>query len=310
MLSIVIPAYNEEENVNLLYDKLEKVLRNLDGKKEIIFVDDGSNDRTFKFLKQISARDKSVRVIRFTRNFGQSAAISAGFKECKGDVVVTLDADLQNDPEDIPKLLKKLDEGFDVVCGWRRKRKDPFFSKKIPSLFSNWLASKMTGLKVHDSGCTLRAYRKPVVKELNLYGEMHRFIPALAMLNGYSVAEVEVKHNPRKFGKTKYKMLRLFKGLSDLITIAFIERYGARPGHIFTSFGVSISAIGSVALLYLLVDGLLHWVNIMRPAFYISILLVMAGIQFITIGILSEMITRVRYEVSGRKFFNIREKIN
>lgn len=312
MLSIVIPTYNEQENVRLLYTKLKNVLNRLKIRHEIIFIDDGSTDKTFKNLKEIASKDKSLKIIKFKRNFGQSAAISAGFRHAKGDVIITLDADLQNNPADIPKLLNKLNKGYDVVCGWRKKRDDPFFKKRVPSAISNWLASKITGLKIHDFGCTLRAYKKRVIKDLEVYGEMHRYIPALAKIEGYSVAEVEVSHQRRKKGRTKYNILRIFKGMSDLITLTFVEKFGTRPGHIFSSLGIFISFFGFVLLSYLIIlDRLDPSFNLPnRTLLFVSILMMLSGIQFITIGVLSEMITRVRYEIEDKKFYKIKEIIN
>ena len=312
MLSIVVPAYNEQENVKPLYTQLKKVSNHLRARHEIIFIDDGSTDRTFKNLKEIASRDRSLKIISFKRNFGQSAAISAGFRHAKGDVIITLDADLQNNPADIPKLLNKLKKGNDLVCGWRKKRHDHLFRKRIPSHISNWLASKITGVKIHDFGCTLRAYKRQVIKDLEVYGEMHRYIPALAKIEGYSVAEVEVSHQRRKKGKTKYGRWRIFKGMSDLITLTFVKKFGARPGHIFSSLGLSIFGLGFLLL------GFLIGYDIYDPSFnlpnrtllFISIMMVLSGVQFITIGILSEMITRVRYEVEHKKFYKIKKIIN
>lgn len=311
-LSILVPAYNEQENVKPLYTKIKNVLNSLKIKHEIIFIDDGSTDRTFNNLKEIASEDRSLKIIRFKRNFGQSAAISAGFRHTKGDVIITLDADLQNNPDDIPKLLKKLNQGHDVVCGWRKKRDDPLFRKRIPSHISNWIASKITGLKIHDFGCTLRAYRKQVVGDLKIYGEMHRYIPALAKIEGYSVAEVEVSHQRRKKGRTKYGISRIFKGMSDLITLVFVEKFGTRPGHIFGSFGMLVSFFGFILLACLaILDRLDPSFNLPnRTLLFVSILMMLSGIQFITLGILSEMITRVRYEIEDKKFYKIKEIIN
>lgn len=310
MLSIVIPLYNEEENIEPLYADLKRVLDGIGQEYEIIVVDDGSTDKSFDILKEIATKDSKLRIIRFKRNFGQSTAMSAGFQNAKGDVIVTLDADLQNDPSDIPNLLSELDKGYDVVCGWRKERKDPFFTKRLPSLFSNWLAHLLYNLKIHDSGCTLRAYRKEVVKDLSLYGEMHRYIPFLLAFEGNSVGEVEVKHSPRKYGKTKYNFLRLLKGISDLFTLIFIEKFGTRPGHIFGSLGITISAVSSLILAYLLFIGLAYNANINRPIFYISLIMIIVGIQTITFGFLSEVITRMRYDLEGKKFYKIKEIVN
>lgn len=310
MLSVIIPAYNEEENVKTIYLQLIKVLNKLKYIYEIIFIDDGSKDRTLQILKQLAKNDKKLKIISFNRNFGQSAAISAGFQCAKGNIIVTMDADLQNDPADIPKLLNKLGEGYDVVCGWRKKRNDPFVKKKLPSMISNFITSKLTGLKIHDFGCTFRVYKKQVVKDIGIYGEMHRYIPALALFEGYSVGEIEVKHNPRLRGETKYGISRIFKGLSDLITMSFIEKYGMRPGHFFTPIGIVSFIIGSLILTYLVAISLIYRVSIIRPALYVSMVLILGGIQFVIFGILSEMLTKIRYEIKHEKFYKVRGTFN
>jgi len=310
MLSVVIPTYNEEKNVKPLYSQLKKTLDGLKQKYEIIFVDDGSTDRTFSILKQLAKKDKKLKIIRFKRNFGQSAALAAGFNYAKGNVVITMDADLQNHPSDIPKLLKKIDKA-DIVCGWRKKREDALFSKRIPSFISNWLARKLTKVKIHDFGCTLRAYKREVIKDLDLYGELHRYIPALAKAAGYSVAEVKVKHSARKYGKTKYKFSRLFKGTSDLLTLIFLERFGTRPAHIFNSIGLLSFGLGSLILLALAVNTLVYWgTSIVRPTLYLSIILILGGLELVTLGLVSEMITKLRYDLEGKKFYKIKEIIN
>ncbi|MCS6876472.1 MAG: glycosyltransferase family 2 protein, partial [Aquificaceae bacterium] len=201
-LSVVIPAYNEEENIPLLYQKLKEVLQNLEGEYEIIFVDDGSTDRTWEKLKEIAQKDKRVKLIRFKKNYGQTAAMYAGFQHASGKVIISMDADLQNDPEDIPRLLEKIQEGYDIVSGWRKDRKDPFLSRRLPSMVANWIISRVTGVKLHDYGCTLKAYRADIIKRLELYGDMHRFLPALTKNLGAKVTELPVKHHPRAFGKS------------------------------------------------------------------------------------------------------------
>ncbi|MCX6694935.1 MAG: glycosyltransferase family 2 protein, partial [Candidatus Altiarchaeota archaeon] len=224
-VSIVIPVYNERHNVTKLYEAIEETMRNIRRTYEIIFVDDGSKDGTTQELRSICFSDRKVKCVMLRRNFGQTAALSAGIAKAAGEVVITMDADLQNDPKDIPKLLEKIREGYDVVSGWRKSRKDPLFGKKIPSLFSNWLARKLTGVKIHDFGCSLKAYRREAIKGVQLYGEMHRYIPALLYNKGFTVAEVEVNHRPRAHGKTKYGVSRLLKGLMDLMYIKFWSTY-------------------------------------------------------------------------------------
>ena len=217
-ISLVIPLLNEEENIQQLYTKLEAVLVRLNKPYEIIFIDDGSTDNTFDILKDIHKKNKNVKIIRFRRNFGQALAFSAGFGHSKGDVIITMDGDLQNDPEDIPRLLDKLDEGYDIVKGWRVTRKDPFFSKKLPSKIFNWLTSRITGVKLRDFACALNAYRREVVENITIYGELHRYIAVLASMRGVSIAEIEVKHHPRIYGESKYKIGRLISGTFDLIS--------------------------------------------------------------------------------------------
>jgi glycosyltransferase involved in cell wall biosynthesis len=310
MLSVIIPTYNEEENVKLLYKQLKNVLDTLKNTYEIIFIDDGSIDKTFSILKELAKRDKKLKIIRLKRNYGQSAALAAGFNHAKGEVIITMDADLQNHPSDIPKLIKKLNKA-DIVCGWRKRRKDALISKRIPSLISNWIARRLTKVNIHDFGCTLRAYKKNVIEDLDIYGELHRYIPALAKMTGHSVVEVEVKHSARKHGKTKYKISRLFKGMSDLLTLTFLERFGTRPAHAFNSLGLMSFGVGGLILLILIVDSLINWgTSIVRPALYLSIILILGGIQFITLGLMSEMITRLRYDLEDKKFYKIKEIIN
>jgi len=305
-LSVVIPVYNEEENIYELYNKLRKVLPTLNKSYEIIFVDDGSKDNSFKILKSIHEKDNRVKIIKLKRNFGQTAALSAGFSYANGSIIVTMDADLQNDPEDIPVLLKKIEEGYDLVSGWRADRKDPFFTKKLPSKLSNWLASKLTGVQLHDFGCTLKAYRSEVVKNLNLYGEMHRFIPALASWMGASIAEVKVKHFPRKRGKSKYGIGRLIRGFLDLIVVKFLLSYSTRPIQLFGALGILSFLIGFIIGLYLTIEKFLFGASLAnRPLLLLSVLLIFIGIQFITMGLLGEIVSRIYYEMGNRKVYFI-----
>ena len=249
--SVVIPVCDEEENIAPLYTRLKPVLNNLGSGYEIIFVDDGSKDKTFDEISQIAKEDPHTKVIKFRRNFGQSAAVAAGFEHLAGDIVVTMDGDLQNSPEDIPKLLDELKKGYDMVCGWRRNRMDSLIGKKVPSRIYNWLASKMSGAKLHDFGCKLRVYKKEVVKNLCIYGEMHRYIPALAAWNGYVVGEVEVSHQRRRYGTTKCGVTRILRGSFDLLTFFFLARYFARPMHLFGTLGVLSTGMGILVCVYL-----------------------------------------------------------
>ena len=309
-ISVVIPIYNEEENIKDLHAKLTNVLPSITENYEIIFVDDGSTDNSFNILKEINTEDKKVKAIKFRRNFGQSAAISAGFDYSKGDVIITMDGDLQNDPEDIPLLFKKINEGYDIVSGWRVDRKDPFFTKKLPSKLSNWLASKLTGVKLHDFGCTLKAFRREVIENINLYGEMHRYIPALASWMGISITEVKVRHHPRQHGTSKYGITRLMRGMLDLITVKFLLSYSTRPLQLFGIPGILSFFVGFVIGVYLTIERLFYGMSLAdRPLLLLAVLLIFLGVQFITMGLLGEIITRTYYEVQGKPIYAVNEII-
>jgi len=307
-LSVVIPSFNEGENIKLLYPQLKSVLEGLKKNYEIIFVDDGSTDETYDFLRKICKDDKNVKALVFRRNFGQSAAISAGFDYAKGDIIVTLDADLQNDPEDIPRLLEKINQGFDVVSGWRVKRKDPFLRRRLPSYISNWLISLFTGVKLHDHGCTLKAYKKEVAKEIKLYGEMHRFIPALASWMGTSICEVKVRHLPRRYGKSKYSVSRIGRGFLDLLTVKFLLSFSTRPIQIFGRFGLISILLGFICGIVLIVMKVVSRVDMTgNPFLYLSILFFLVGTQFISIGLLGEIISRIYHESQNKPVYFIKE---
>lgn len=307
-LSVVIPVFNEEENVKLLYPKLKQFLDSLKKDYEIIFVDDGSTDKTPRLLHRIYEEDRRVKVVVFRRNFGQSAAISAGFDYAKGEVIVTLDADLQNDPKDIPQLISKIEEGFDVVSDWRVERKDSFLSRRLPSHISNWLISLFTGVRLHDYGCTLKAYKKEVAKEIKLYGEMHRFIPALAKWVGASICEVKVGHFPRKYGKSKYGFSRISRGFLDLLTVKFLLSFSTRPIQIFGRFGLLSIFLGFFLIVVLIIMKITHRVDMTgNPFLYLSILFFLVGTQFISIGLLGEIISRTYHESQNKPIYFIRE---
>lgn len=307
-ISIVIPVFNEEGNIQPLYKKIKSVLGRSNN-YEIIFIDDGSTDKSFRILKTIRNKDKKVKIIKFRTNFGQTAAIVAGIDHSKGEVIITMDADLQNDPADIPELLKKIEEGYDVVSGWRYNRKDTF-SKRFFSKISNWLAIKLTNVNIHDFGCTLKAYKRDALEDVILYGEMHRYIPALVAWKGYSVTEIKVKHHERKRGKTKYSRSRLFKGLLDLMNISFTTKYSNKPIYFFGFWGLILSAIGFVIGLYMIFSKIVYAAEIAdRPLLLLSILLVILGIQFITFGFLSGMIVNLKYEASNKRIYKIKEKL-
>jgi glycosyltransferase involved in cell wall biosynthesis len=311
MLSVVIPAYNEEENVPIFYEKLKKVLDCLGQDYEIIFVDDGSTDGTYQRLKQLAEKDSRLKVIRFKRNYGQTAAMSAGFEHAKGDVIITLDADLQNDPEDIPILLEKLKEGYHVVSGWRKDRKDPFLSRRLPSMIANWLISKITGVHLHDYGCTLKAYRAEVVKDLELFGDMHRFLPALTKRRGAKITEVVVRHHPRMFGKSKYGIGRTVRVLLDIMLVKFLNEYINKPLYMFGSVGFLLLGLGLFSLFYLIFLKLFLEESIgRRPLLILSVLLILAGIQLISTGLLAELLVRIYYRTRDTKPYIIQEKIN
>jgi glycosyltransferase involved in cell wall biosynthesis len=309
-VSVVIPVFNEEENIELLNNQLFQVLNELDRSFEVIYIDDGSQDRSFSILQKLSQMDNRIRVIRLRRNFGQTAAFSAGFDFAWGDVVITMDADLQNDPADIPDLLKKMDEDYDIVSGWRRNRQDVFLTRRLPSQIANALISRVTGVKLHDYGCSLKAYRSDVVKNINLYGDMHRFIPALASWMGTRVAEIPVNHRPRQYGKSKYGLGRTFKVILDLLTVKFLLDYATRPIQIFGFLGLLSLAIGSAIGVYLAFVRLFLGQSIGdRPLLLLAVLMVMIGVNLVIMGLLGELTVRTYHEAQGKPVYRIREVI-
>jgi glycosyltransferase involved in cell wall biosynthesis len=310
-LSIVIPLYNEEKTVEPLYAQLKAALEGTGREYEIIIVDDGSTDGSFDVLKRLYEDDERLKVIRFRRNFGQTAAFAAGFDRSQGEVVITMDADLQNDPADIPLLLAKIEEGYDVVSGWRLPRRDPFLTRRLPSTTANWLISQVTRVHLHDYGCSLKAYRREVVKNVQLYGELHRFIPAIANWMGVSVAEVPVRHFPRRFGKSKYGFSRTARVLLDLLTVRFLLSYSTRPIHIFGGLGL-ISFVAGIGL-----GGYLSYVKFAlgqkigdRPLLLLAILLMVMGVQLISMGLLGELVVRTYYETLGKPIYAVREVLD
>ncbi len=310
-LSLVIPVFNEEGNLEILHSRIHEALRDLAGIYEIIFVDDGSTDGSFEALRELHRRDDHVIVIRFRRNFGQTAAFAAGFKRARGEVVVTMDADLQNDPADIPRLLEKIEEGFDVVSGWRANRKDRWISRRLPSMLANFLISQVTGVHLHDYGCSLKAYRREVVKNVSLYGELHRFIPALASWMGTEIAEIPVNHFPRRFGRSKYGISRITRVFLDLLTVRFLLSYATRPLQIFGLLGLFSFFIGGAMIAYLGIVRLIFQEPIAnRPLLTITILLIMVGVQLITMGLLGEMTARTYHETQDKPIYAIREVLD
>ncbi|HKZ56700.1 MAG TPA: glycosyltransferase family 2 protein [Thermodesulfovibrionales bacterium] len=306
-LSIVVPLYNEEENIPTLYEKLKENLDPLEKEYEILFVDDGSTDRTLSILEEIQSKDKRVIILSLRRNFGQTAAFAAGFDFARGDVIVTMDGDLQNDPADIQKLLELVKDN-DLVSGWRKNRKDPFFSRRLPSLIANWLISNVTGVKLHDYGCSLKAYRRDVIKNLKLYGEMHRFIPAVASWYGVRVAEVEVRHFPRLRGSTKYGISRTIKVVLDLITVKFLQSFSTKPIQFFGPAGILSGFLGFLISLYLSIDKIFFGKDIGgRPLLLLGALLIIVGIQLIGMGLLGEMLVRVYHESQRKPIYVIKK---
>ncbi len=317
-LSVVVPVYNEEESVALLCEKIHTAVSGLGLSYEIVLVDDGSTDRTWELLNEQAATYPGLRLIRFRRNFGQTAAMSAGLRESKGETVVTLDADLQNDPADIPLLLKRMGEGYDVVSGWRKDRKDPFINRRLPSMLANGLISKITGVHLHDYGCTLKAYRREVMQNVHLYGEMHRFIPALADWVGGKVTEVPVNHRARQFGTSKYGISRTFKVILDLFTVKFLLHYSKGPMQIFGKIGMWFGVPGALMFIFMVLGHLSFLAFgtefgaalVKRPFWLItSFMLVFCGIQFVCMGLLAELQIRTWHESQDKPVYVIKETV-
>jgi len=289
-VSIVIPLFNEEESLSELYDSIKQAVREDDLSHEIIFVDDGSTDGSFATIDGLRQKDPAVKVFSFRKNYGKSAALQVGFSHCQGEVVITMDADLQDDPGEIPNLVAKLDEGYDLVSGWKKVRHDPI-TKTFPSRMWNRMVSLISGIKLHDFNCGLKAYRKEVVKDLRVYGEMHRFLPVLAKWSGFRVTEIPVKHHPRKYGKTKFGASRFLSGILDLTTVVFLSRYTRKPLHLFGTIGLISMLLGFAICVYLAIgwfQGI--WIG-NRPILLLGVLMIVVGVQFFSIGLLGEMLT-------------------
>jgi glycosyltransferase involved in cell wall biosynthesis len=303
-VSVIVPLYNEEQSLRELCDQLRNVLQK-SAQYEILFVDDGSTDGSFRVLQDLRNRDKRIKIIRFRRNYGKSAALSVGFHHAKGDFIITMDADLQDDPNEIPNLVNELKKGFDLVSGWKKKRHDPI-TKTIPSKFFNFVTSVMTGVKLHDMNCGLKAYRKEVVKDLKIYGELHRYIPVLANWEGFKIGEAVVEHHARKYGKTKFGIGRFWKGFLDLLTVLFTTRYMQRPLHLFGFWGLLFFAVGFFVDLYLAGLKIFEGMSLSnRPLFMGGILLIIVGIQFVSVGLIGELIVKKRQ--SAEEEYSIRE---
>ncbi|MGE3258587.1 MAG: glycosyltransferase family 2 protein [Geobacter sp.] len=310
-LSVVIPIYYEEENIRPLYDAVTAVLEPTGLSYEIITVDDGSGDGSFAVLKELALTDKRVRVIRFRRNFGQTAAMAAGFEASRGAVIIPMDGDLQNDPADIPLLLEKIREGYDVVSGWRKDRQDAFINRTLPSRIANGLISRMTGVHLHDYGCTLKAYRREVLEGIGLYGEMHRFVPALASRVGAKVTELAVRHHPRLHGQSKYGISRTMRVVLDLITVRFLLSYATKPIQLFGKWGIY------AVLLSFVTGGATLWMKLFNdysmnrnPLLILTAFLLFMGVQFIALGLLGELNARTWYESQGKPVYTVRERLN
>jgi len=309
----VIPVFNEEDSLPRLREVLTRELEKLDITWEALLCDDGSTDGSVKFLRTWAAEEPRIRVILFRRNFGQTAAMDAGFQHARGDIIVPMDADLQNDPSDIGPMLAQLDEGFDVVKGWRKHRQDSFVSRTLPSRIANSLISAITGVKLHDYGCTLTAYRREVLQPIRLYGEMHRFIPAYAVWAGGRMKEVEVQHHPRQFGRTKYNLSRTFRVILDLMTVRFLLGYSTKPLYFFGKFGLGLLFLAFMTFVATVAKKIMFWAErpvFTDPFFYATIFLALAGIQILLIGLVAELNMRVYYESQNKDPYVIRETLN
>lgn len=303
-ISIVVPLFNEEESLRPLANEIKKAMKGISADYEVIFVDDGSNDKSLSILKEISRVDSKFKFISFRKNYGKSAALQMGFKQVTGDAVVTMDADLQDDPNEIPNLIHKLEEGYDLVSGWKKQRFDPFI-KRHSSKFFNFVTGLMSGIKIHDFNCGLKAYRKEVVKDLNVYGELHRYMPVLANWQGFSISEIPVKHHPRRYGKTKFGISRFFKGFIDLVTVIFTTRYIKRPMHLFGFLGAIAFIIGFIVNGYLSYEWMMGHSLSNRPLLFFGMLLIIVGVQFFSVGLLGEMMV---HSFQNDREYSIKDK--
>mgnify|MGYP002777008742 CR=1 FL=1 len=309
-LSIVVPIYNEFDSLPKLIDTIASTLQSEQYNYEILCVDDGSIDGSSELLTNLAHSRSDLKAIILRRNYGQTPAMAAGFKHAKGQIIITLDGDLQNDPKDIPKLINKLDEGYDLVSGWRKNRQDNKVKRLLPSKIANWLIGQVTGVKLHDYGCSLKAYRAEVVADLNLYGELHRFLPALAYIEGAKIAEIPVQHHARRYGQSKYGLGRTFRVLMDLFTIFFIKKFLTRPMHIFGLFGLCATFLGMILGIYLTFIKLFFGAEIGdRPLLILAVLLFMTGIQLFSFGLLAELGMRTYHESQKRPIYRVREVV-
>jgi glycosyltransferase involved in cell wall biosynthesis len=307
-ISIIIPIKNESENLQRLHQELTASLEPVGRPYELIFIEDGSTDESFQLLAKLQASDPRVRVIRFRRNFGQTAAFAAGFASARGRYIVTADGDLQNDPADIPAMVERLEQGFDIVCGWRKDRKDPFFSRRLPSMMANRLISVATGVGLHDYGCSLKVFRSEVVKPLKLYGEMHRFLPAIASEMGVRIDEVVVNHRARLHGRSKYGISRTIRVVLDLLTVKFLLSYSTRPLQIFGLIGIAMGGLGALITGWLAIQRLFMYQSIgNRPMLLFGILLIFTGVQLVTLGLLAELQARTYHESQDKPIYVIKD---
>ncbi|MEZ4754191.1 MAG: glycosyltransferase family 2 protein [Bdellovibrionota bacterium] len=307
-ISVIIPVYNEEDNVEPGYKELTSILQRMNCLYELIYIDDGSKDRTLSRLLDISAQDSNVKVIEFRRNFGQTAAMAAGLDYAQYDLVATLDGDMQNDPAELPMMAAKIEEGYDIVAGWRKHRQDKLVSRKIPSKIANWLISKSTNVQLHDYGCTLKVMKKDLAKQIKLYGEMHRFIPALAAEIGAKMIEVPVNHRARQFGTTKYGISRTLRVVLDLLTVKFLLGFSKRPIHLFGTIGLISGALGALILSMMTIQKIFLSIPMgSRPLLSLGVMMIIIGLQFLVFGLLAEVLARTYYESQDKKIYAVRD---
>jgi glycosyltransferase involved in cell wall biosynthesis len=308
--SIVVPFFNEQENIPPLYMKLTEVMDAIGEPYELVFVDDGSRDNTFKVLSEIYEHDRRVNLVRLRRNFGQTAGLKAGFDFARGEIIISMDGDLQHDPEEIPRFLEKIEEGFDLVSGWRYARRDHWLMRQIPSRVANWMMAKLSGIELHDFGTTFKAYRREIIQEIQLYGELHRFIPALASSTGARIAEVPIANLDRKNGKSNYGIGRTIRVFLDLLIVKFLLDYSTRPLQFFGLLGMGGAGFGSLIGLYLAYEKFYRHMSIMTehgPLMLLAVALFISGIQFISMGLLGEIIARTYYESQNKPIYALRE---
>jgi len=309
-VSIIVPAHNEEESLPHLHQQITTAMAPLGVQWQVVYVDDGSTDRTFQILEGIAQRDPHVAVVQLRRNFGQTAAIAAGIDHSSGEIIILVDADLQNDPADIPRLLAKLGEGYDIVSGWRKNRADPWWSRRLPSMVANAIISRVTGVRLHDYGCTLKAYRREVLQDIELYGEMHRLIPALAASIGARISEIEVHHRGRRFGKSKYGIGRTLKVVLDLVTIKFLSSYLTKPIYVFGAWGFALACIGVILTAVVLVEKIGSQVYVHRnPLAWIAGFSFVSALQLVLMGLLAELVVRTYHESQGRPIYFVRQVV-